>query len=100
MHLKNIRSPLIMMLLVVACVIATQSLTLAHDIIHLGHAHEQTELCEGLNFFAQNEVDISFQSNSLFCTDSQIEFVALPSHFFMGSLLLSQRPRAPPSFIS
>ena len=89
-----------MMLLVVACVIATQSLTLAHDIIHLGHGHEETELCEGLNFFAQNEVDISFQSHSLFCADSQIEFASSPSYLFIGSLFISKRPRAPPAFIS
>lgn len=85
-----------MLLCALLLLVATQSLSLAHEFAH--SEHEQTELCEVLNSFGSNKALIQPECSQGFSSHTQIGFADLPISKVETQGIFNHRARAPPRF--
>lgn len=88
------RVPALLTMLVLLCMLSTDTLLLAHDLKHTNH--EQTELCDVLNSFATNNDLISSKNSFQFSSINVSNVSICHSNTINQATVLNQRSRSPP----
>jgi hypothetical protein len=87
----------IIMVLGVVCLPGMQNLTIEHDIAHAWHNHEETELCEILDFYGSSTLLIAAELPLPSYLHSEGD-IAVPSSVDLDAKVnIIHRTRAPPS---